>query len=102
MFRTLRVALIIFIILLIPNITNAQSALALSEKAFQLYQEKDYTTAEKFLRMSLALDPNNALAHYYLAETLAKQQRSPAEILEHYRQAASLSPDSEKGTRCTC
>ena len=56
-----------------------------------LYLSRDYPGAEQQLRKTIDMDPNFAIAHYFLAITLV-QQHSFEQAIAHARKAQSLWP----------
>ncbi len=73
------------------------SATSLFEKGHELIKERDCNTAAKLFAMGLAKDPNNAQAHYDLARCLKESKQSFPDAIEHFREAATLSPNSKLG-----
>jgi eukaryotic-like serine/threonine-protein kinase len=69
------------------NSPEAHAALAIA-----LANDRKWNEAEAEFRRTLALNPNNAAAHYFYAITLLAPQNRNDEALEQYRIAVSLDP----------
>jgi tetratricopeptide (TPR) repeat protein len=79
---------------------SAQDTQALFAQGYELYKGGLYKGAVKLFEEGLAAEPDNGLAHFYLAECQYKLGNL-AGALDHYRQAAALLPPGEEATRST-
>jgi hypothetical protein len=70
-------------------------AQALFKQAFELFQAGEFEAAVRQFDQGLAIDPANGAAHFYLAETYERQQKT-ARALEHYRRTIDLAPGSKE------
>ena len=76
----------------------AQDTKTLFAQGYELYKSEIYRGAIVLFEQGLAGDPNNGLAHLYLAECHYKLgELAPA--LDHYRIASALLPEGEEATR---
>src|ERR1700719_2250627 len=75
----------------------ASSSPELSD-GMRFYKKGQYINALASLNRAVALDDNNALAHYYLANTLLYVNQ-PDEAMEEYKVAYSLSPAHSQMSR---
>jgi hypothetical protein len=67
-------------------------------QAFRLFQSGDFEAAAIQFRDGLALEPDSAHGHFFLAETYMRlDRRIPAR--EHYERAVFLAPDSPEGAK---
>ena len=66
----------------LPNISNYYN-----QKAVEAYESEDIGTAEQNFKQAIALDSDNAEAHYNLGDLYEKLQKIK-EAREHYEQAA--------------
>lgn len=58
-------------------------------------QQADYTAAAAKFKQALALEPNNADAHWGLAWVLADQNKKP-QAIQHFQKVIQLSPDATR------
>jgi Flp pilus assembly protein TadD len=56
-----------------------------------MLRQKQFDNAISHLSQAVTLKPDDAQAHYKLAEALA-QQKHPGQAIEHYSKAVSLEP----------
>lgn len=61
------------------------------------HKNEDFAKAESFSRLAIQDDPNNWEAHFYLALSLAKQEKLD-EAGEAFRMAKKLAPESKRET----
>jgi tetratricopeptide (TPR) repeat protein len=82
-------------------IDNENYSLAHAVRGWALSYLEDYLLAEAALRRALDLDPNNALAHAYLAEVYVRQQDLSMinNAIEASRRALELAPNSLEALR---
>jgi formylglycine-generating enzyme required for sulfatase activity len=66
-------------------------AQAFFKQAFELFQGGAFEAARNRFRQGLEIDPGNALAHYYLAETLMRLKNA-GEARRHYELTVALEP----------
>jgi tetratricopeptide (TPR) repeat protein len=86
------------VLALSPASAASEDSKTLFAQGFELYKSEIYRGAIALFQQGLASDPNNGLAHFYLAECHYKLgELAPA--LEHYRTATALLPDGEEATR---
>lgn len=67
----------------------------LFQKGKELIDKKDFETAEQIFEEGLKKDPNNALAHFYYAETGAMTGKSVSIVIDRYKKVIEISPDTE-------
>ena len=77
-----------------PN-SAPERAKAIFKAAFELFQGGQFEAAELQFKKGLAVDPNSAIAHYYLAE-IQTRLRKPDEAMQHYEAVVKLAPDSKE------
>jgi tetratricopeptide (TPR) repeat protein len=73
-----------------------QAAMEVLSQGFKLYQQGDHKGAVERFELALSIDPNVALGHYYMAESLKALGR-PDEAFAHYEATARLAPDTKEG-----
>jgi tripartite-type tricarboxylate transporter receptor subunit TctC len=67
----------------------------LFKQAFELFQAGEFEAAALQFNKGLAIDPANGVAHFYLAETYERQQKT-TQAREHYRRTIDFAPDSKE------
>ena len=66
------------------------------KEALKLYRANDLDGALESFELGLGIDPDNAVAHFYVAKTLQGLSRN-AKALIHFQKAAALAPDTREG-----
>jgi tetratricopeptide (TPR) repeat protein len=79
--------------------TQAGACLAASANYFQqgvaAYNSGNYTLASANLKIAVTASPNDALAHYYLANTYLQLKEPPAMAYSEYTKCLHLSPEGQ-------
>ena len=76
---------------------RVQRAQALLEAGMAQQQSQDYAGARRSFEQSLAIDPDNAEAHFRLGILLARDSQSYPESAMHLERALTLNPRIENG-----
>ena len=76
---------------------RVQRAQGLFEAGIAQQQSQDYAGARRSFEQSLAIDPDNAEAHFRLGIVLARDSRSYPESVMHLERALTLNPRIENG-----
>ena len=77
--------------------SRVQRAQGLLEAGMAQQQSQDYAGARLSFEQSLAIDPDNAEAHYRLGIVLARDSKSYPESAMHLERALTLNPRIENG-----
>lgn len=72
-----------------------QKAGALFSQAFELFKSGEFEAAARRFTQGLEIDPANAVAHFYLAETYTRQKNN-ALAHTHYQRTIDFAPDSKE------
>ena len=75
--------------------STIERAKVIFKGAFELFQGGQFEAAELQFKKGLEVDPNSAIAHYYLAE-IQTRLRKPDEAMQHYEAVVKLAPDSKE------
>ena len=78
-----------------PSSTRAQSADLFMENAEDYSAGGDHAVAAELLAKALDLEPDNAFAHFLLAEALIKIERR-SKAVTHYWRAYELNPEADE------
>ncbi|MBI3128667.1 MAG: hypothetical protein HYZ11_13770, partial [Candidatus Tectomicrobia bacterium] len=68
---------------------------ALFRQAFALFQEGEFEAAALGFTQGLEIDPADGIGHFYLAETLVRQDRA-GDAVRHYERTLALAPESKE------
>ncbi|MBI3013562.1 MAG: tetratricopeptide repeat protein [Candidatus Tectomicrobia bacterium] len=70
-------------------------ATKLFNQAFELFKAGEFDAAVRGFTQGLEIDPANGVAHFYLAETYARQNKT-ALARTHYQRTVDFAPDSKE------
>jgi hypothetical protein len=76
--------------LLIVTTASAQQAGAVFDEGFDEFTATNYALAEKLFEQGLKLQPDNAIGHYYMAETMSKLGREKSKFYSTTKRHRSL------------
>ena len=88
----------LFVLLLLPYLIQAQQSTATIREGNKLYENKEYSEAEKAYRRSLATDAGSFPGNYNLGSALYRQDKHD-EAARQYLQGAANTKDKEGQSR---